>query len=130
MVKWDMDYVIGLALRIGVIISVVLILIGVTLLVIEGKGLGYSDSQIMSVRSRVNTTLLPPSVALTGLSHADGLSFIVLGLMLLILTPVIRVALGIVSFTMEKDWIYVVITIIVFINLMLAIFVIPALLHI
>ncbi|WP_291767796.1 DUF1634 domain-containing protein [Caldivirga sp. UBA161] len=129
MAKWDMDYVIGLALRIGVIISVALVLIGVALLVIEGEGLGYSDYQIMSVRSHVNTTLLPPSVALTGLGHADGLSFIILGLMVLIATPVLRVALGIASFAMEKDWIYVVITIIVFINLMLAIFVIPALLH-
>lgn len=129
MAKWDMDYVIGLALRIGVIISIALVLIGVVLLVIEGKGLGYSDYQIMSVRSHVNTTLLPPLVALTGLRHADGLSFIILGLMVLIATPVLRVALGIASFAMEKDWVYVLITVIVFINLMLAIFVIPALLH-
>jgi uncharacterized membrane protein len=49
--------------------------------------------------------------------------------MVLIATPVLRVALGIASFAMERDWLYVAITIVVFINLMLAIFVIPALLH-
>ncbi|WP_291998994.1 DUF1634 domain-containing protein [Caldivirga sp.] len=129
MVKWDMDYVIGLTLRIGVVISVILILIGVVLLVIEGKGLGFYDVQIMSVRSYVNTTVIPPLTALSGLTQADGLSFIVLGLMVLIATPVLRVALGIASFAMEKDWLYVVITVVVFINLMLAIFVLPALLH-
>ncbi|MGC8569936.1 MAG: DUF1634 domain-containing protein [Caldivirga sp.] len=124
-----MDYIIGLTLRIGVIISVVLILMGVVLLVIEGKGLGFSDIQIMSVRSHVNTAVIPPLTALSGLTHADGLSFIVLGLMVLIATPVLRVALGIASFAMERDWLYVVITVVVFINLMLAIFVLPALLH-
>ncbi|MFP3195972.1 MAG: DUF1634 domain-containing protein [Caldivirga sp.] len=129
MVRWDMDYVIGLALRIGVIVSIALVLIGVALLIIEGKGLGYSDYSIMSIRSRVNTTVIPPIMALRGLSQADGLSFIILGLMVLIATPVLRVALGIASFIMERDWLYVVITIVVFINLMLAIFVIPALLH-
>jgi len=129
MVKWDMDYVIGLALRIGVIVSIALVLIGVALLVVEGKGLGYSDYSIMSIRSNVNTTVIPPIMALRGLSQADGLSFIILGLMVLIATPVLRVALGIASFAMERDWLYVAITIVVFINLMLAIFVIPALLH-
>lgn len=129
MVKWDMDYVIGLTLRIGVIVSIALVLIGVALLVVEGKGLGYSDYSIMSIRSNVNTTVIPPIMALRGLSQADGLSFIILGLMVLIATPVLRVALGIASFAMEKDWLYVAITIVVFINLMLAIFVIPALLH-
>jgi len=129
MVKWDMDYVIGLTLRIGVIVSIALVLIGVALLVVEGKGLGYSDYSIMSIRSNVNTTVIPPITALRGLSQADGLSFIILGLMVLIATPVLRVALGIASFAMERDWLYVAITIVVFINLMLAIFVIPALLH-
>ncbi|MFP3311790.1 MAG: DUF1634 domain-containing protein [Caldivirga sp.] len=129
MVRWDMDYVIGLALRIGVVVSIVLMIIGGTLLIIEGRGLGYSDYSIMSIRSRVNTTVIPPITALRGLCQADGLSFIILGLMVLIATPVLRVALGIASFTMERDWLYVVITIVVFINLMLAIFVIPALLH-
>jgi uncharacterized membrane protein len=129
MVKWDMDYVIGLTLRIGVIVSIALVLIGVALLIIEGKGLGYSDYSIMSIRSNVNTTVIPPIMALRGLSQADGLSFIILGLMVLIATPVLRVALGIASFAMERDWLYVVITIVVFINLMLAIFIIPALLH-
>jgi len=129
MVRWDMDYVIGLALRIGVIVSIALVLIGVALLVVEGKGLGYSDYSIMSIRSNVNTTVIPPIMALRGLSQADGLSFIILGLMVLIATPVLRVALGIASFAMERDWLYVAITIVVFINLMLAIFVIPALLH-
>jgi len=129
MVRWDMDYVIGLALRIGVVVSIVLMVIGGTLLIIEGRGLGYSDYSIMSIRSRVNTTVIPPITALRGLSQADGLSFIILGLMVLIATPVLRVALGIASFAMERDWLYVAITIVVFINLMLAIFVIPALLH-
>jgi uncharacterized membrane protein len=49
--------------------------------------------------------------------------------MVLIATPVLRVALGIASFAMEKDWLYVFITTVVFINLMLAIFILPSIMH-
>jgi uncharacterized membrane protein len=47
---------------------------------------------------------------------------------ILIATPVSRVAMSILLFSKSKNWLYVAITAIVFINLMIAIFILPALL--
>ncbi|ADY01647.1 hypothetical protein VMUT_1442 [Vulcanisaeta moutnovskia 768-28] len=129
MPRWDMDYIIGLTLRYGVIISIALILIGIALFQVKGEALGCNEQLIMNSRSPINTTVIPPMYALSRLPNLDALSFIILGLMVLIVTPVLRVALGIASFAMERDWLYVFITVVVFINLMLAIFVLPSIMH-
>ena len=129
MPKWDMDYVIGLTLRYGVIISIALIIIGIALFHVKGEALGCSETLIMSPTSPINTTVISPAYALSRLPNLDPLSFIILGLMVLIATPVLRVALGIASFAMERDWLYVFITAVVFVNLMLAIFILPSIMH-
>ena len=129
MPKWDMDYVIGLTLRYGVIISIALVLIGIALFHVKGEALGCSETLVMSPTSPINTTVIPPMYALSRLPSLDPLSFVILGLMVLIATPVLRVALGIASFAMERDWLYVFITAVVFMNLMLAIFILPSIMH-
>ncbi|MFP3044794.1 MAG: DUF1634 domain-containing protein [Thermocladium sp.] len=121
----DMDSVIGMTLRIGVIISIILISIGVALIIVRGEGMGYPLSELSSMRSPVNSSVIPVITAINESPSLDGLSLIVLGLIVLIATPVIRVLLGIASFAMEKDWLYVAITVIVFLDLMIAIFIIP-----
>ena len=50
------------------------------------------------------------------------------GVMILIATPVARVAMSIALFAKSRNWLYVAITVVVFINLMIAIFILPALL--
>jgi uncharacterized membrane protein len=45
--------------------------------------------------------------------HLDARGIIQLGLLLLIATPVVRVAFSVIGFALEKDWMYVVITLIV-----------------
>lgn len=129
MVKWDMDYIIGLALRYGVIISIALILIGLALFHVRSEALGCNDVMLMNPNSPINTTVIPPDYVLSRLPNLDPLSFIVLGLMVLIATPVLRVALGVASFAIERDWLYVFITIVVFMDLMLAIFILPSIMH-
>jgi len=87
--------------------------------------MGYPLSELSSMRSPVNSSVIPVITAINESPSLDGLSLIVLGLIVLIATPVIRVLLGIASFAMEKDWLYVAITAIVFLDLMIAIFIIP-----
>ena len=94
-----------------------------------GEALGCSEVLILIPTSPINTTVIPPAYALSRLPYLDPLSFVILGLMVLIATPVLRVALGIVSFAMERDWLYVFITTVVFVNLMLAIFILPSIMH-
>ena len=54
--------------------------------------------------------------------HGDGRAIIEIGLLLLIATPVMRVAFSMVAFALEKDRLYVVLTLIVLVILLLSLF--------
>ena len=45
-----------------------------------------------------------------GLAHGSPQAIMVLGLLILLATPVVRVAVSIVAFALERDWTYVAIT--------------------
>ena len=78
-----------------------------------------------------STALLAAGLVFIGLSgwQAAASGMISAGVILLLATPVLRVLLSILMFAMEKNKLYVVITVIVLMNLLIAIFVLPALLH-
>ena len=57
---------------------------------------------------------------ITGLRDFRGQSIVVLGLLMLIATPVLRVAVSLAEFAREKDWSYVLITSIVLIVLLIS----------
>jgi uncharacterized membrane protein len=116
----DMNDVIGYALRIGVLISISLIIIGFILLSATSQ-----FSELMSPNSRFNTSVVKPEEVFRGIRKGNGVDFILLGLMVLIATPVVRVVLGIIQFAMQRNIIYVIITLIVLFNLLLAIFILP-----
>jgi uncharacterized membrane protein len=86
-------------------------------------------ADVLGTNSPLNTSTISPAAVASGLASLNPLSLILLGLMLLIATPILRVALGIASFARERDWLYVLITSIVFVNLVMAIFVLPSALH-
>ncbi|MCI2414130.1 MAG: DUF1634 domain-containing protein [Candidatus Aramenus sp.] len=123
----DFNDLIGNALRIGVIISSAFIILGSVLLFVMGHSNSYTLSQISSPESVVNTSEFPPTQVIKGVEDLQPLDVIFLGLMILIATPVIRVALGIAQFASERNKLYTVITAIVFFNLMFAIFILPLL---
>ena len=54
--------------------------------------------------------------------HGDGRAIIEIGLLLLIATPVLRVAFSLVAFALEKDRLYVALTLIVLVILLLSLF--------
>ncbi|AOL16292.1 hypothetical protein BFU36_05780 [Sulfolobus sp. A20] len=121
----DFNDIIGYALRIGVIISAIIILLGVGILFLHDSSNGFTISQIAAPNSIVNSSLFKPNEVFSGIPKLDALDFIYLGLMVLIATPVIRVLLGIVQFASERNKLYTIITAIVFFNLMFAIFILP-----
>ena len=127
--KVDMELIIGQTLRVGVIISILLIVIGVVILFIQGQSSGISLEKLSMINSTVNSSSLNVPQMLFNFSF-NGLNFIILGLLTLIATPIARIVLGIVSFAMEKDKLYVIITVIVLVNLIFAIFLLPAIIHI
>ena len=100
-------------LQVGVLLSALFIILGLLLLPTRPGGL--------SVQRLLTFPQTPPQVW-AGLLALRPQSFIVLGLLLLIATPVIRVAASILTFLLEKDRIYVIITSAVFVILLCSIF--------
>ncbi|AHC50785.1 membrane protein [Sulfolobus acidocaldarius SUSAZ] len=117
----DFDSVMSYTLRIGVIISIALIILGFILLAQDPTAL----QRLASRHSIFNTSRVSPIQVLQGLNRFDGVDYILFGLIVLIATPVIRVILGLAGFIAERNKLYIVITFIVLLDLIIAIFIIP-----
>ena len=105
----DTEILISKALKLGVIISASTIGLGLIMFIITGNS-GYPGSSFPT----------PPTEIIKGLILFKPYSVILTGLLLLILTPVFRVGISIITFLKEKDYLYVIITSIVFIILIIS----------
>ena len=109
----QMDELIGLLLRIGVILAACIVLVGgVVYLARHPYPIDYRVFRGEPERLRVISGILSEAIAL----HGRGL--IQLGLLALILTPIARVAFSVFVFVYERDWMYVVFTLIVLLLLL------------
>ncbi len=124
----EMNDSIAYVLKIGVVISIILIMIGAVLLFLQGSSNGFPIGELASTSSKINSSMFSFSDMINGLLSYQGLDFMLLGIIVLIITPIARVIASVLSFIYERNWLYVVITLIVFINIMVAIFVVPGLL--
>lgn len=104
----EVELVIGKILRIGVITSAIVILIGIAMYFMNGGG-GYGSE-------------FPKRFAdiFSGIAAGKSYAVIMLGIFLLILTPVLRVVVSIYAFYKEHDKLYVIITTVVLIILIFA----------
>lgn len=111
--QWDVDdrdplvrqaeLVISNVLRWGVVLSAVIIAIGVITFYLK-----YSSD----IARGLHDQTFPHSLAAVGagLAQGDPLAIIMLGLLVLLATPFMRVLVSIGAFALERDWRYVVIT--------------------
>ncbi len=99
------EIAISLVLRIGVSLSVAVIAVGLGVMFAHHGSYvpisGHFSYQALTSR----TTRFPHTLGTLGSSIAagQGRGIVVLGVMILILTPVMRVAVGVLSFIYEKD---------------------------
>jgi uncharacterized membrane protein len=105
----DMEIVISRFLRIGVTLSAAVIFIGLLMFLISGNS-GYAGDYFPTTLSEI----------FNGLMLLKPYAIILLGLIILILTPVFRVGVSILVFIKEKDYLYVKITSLVFIILIIS----------
>jgi len=103
------EIVVSKVLRIGVLISGIVILIGLILYLTAGDS-GYPADTYP-------TTLMG---ILEGTGNLKPAAVILFGLFLLILTPVLRVGITILVFVKAKDYLYVGITSLVFVILIIS----------
>ncbi len=119
------ETIIGWILRIGVTASAILIAAGVLLLFFTGStGYGASLGNLndlvhygQATGSRFPTT---PGEVFAGLAGLRPYALIALGLLVLIATPVVRVAASVLLFWLERDTAYVCITLLVLCILILS----------
>ncbi|HZU01288.1 MAG TPA: TSUP family transporter [Ktedonobacteraceae bacterium] len=107
------NLLIGTILQGGVILSAAVIVMGLILMSLQPN------------KFAVQTLLTFPQTfgqVGAGLRTLEPQAVIALGLLLLIATPVMRVAVSIVAFAVERDWRYVVLTLIVLAILLFSIF--------
>ncbi len=97
-------------LRIGVSASLVAISAGTLLAFVRAGGYGKEPADLARLIGPAGAFPRTAAWILGGALRLDGRAVIVTGLLLLIATPVLRVAVSIVSFARERDRAFVVIT--------------------
>lgn len=114
----DFQTIIGNLLRYGVWISLSVAFIG-GIVYLMNHGSQIEDYSVFKENDR-NIFEVIASVY-HGAIQGDGASLIFTGIILLFLTPVLRVLLSLFSFLLEKDYLYVGITLIVIVIIIISI---------
>ena len=107
----DAEILISKTLRVGVVLSAIITCLGLILFILTGNS-GYPGESFP-------TTLIE---IFKGLLALKPYAIILSGLSVLILTPVLRVGVSIITFLKEKDYLYVTITATVFLILIISFF--------
>ncbi|HEY7637439.1 MAG TPA: DUF1634 domain-containing protein [Gemmatimonadales bacterium] len=110
-------------LRVGVITSLVTILLGTVIAFAHHPEYITSPRELLHLTRPSDTGPHTLREVLTGLANLRGQAIVVLGLLILIATPVVRVAVSILLFLEEGDRTYVAITSTVLALLLLSFFI-------
>jgi uncharacterized membrane protein len=106
------ELIISFVLRGGVLLAGAIIALGAVLFY----------ARYLATGGRVGLLTYPHTAVgvVAGLGRGDPLAVIVLGLLVLLLTPVLRVLVSVVTFAQERDWLYTGITLLVFCILLIS----------
>ena len=115
----DFQTIIGNLLRYGVWISLSVAFIG-GIVYLMNHGSQIEDYSVFKENDRNIFEVI--AAVYHGAISGDGASLIFTGIILLFLTPVLRVLLSLFSFLLEKDYLYVFITLIVVVIIGMSIF--------
>jgi uncharacterized membrane protein len=115
-----LELAISYLLRAGVICSLLLVLIGIAATAAQHPGWANGTVTMREVLSSGRSPFTSWSEVLAGVLSGNGLAIVMLGLLVLVGTPVMRVALSIGLFAYQKDRVFVMITTVVLLLLMLS----------
>lgn len=111
----DMQVVIGWVLRIGVIISVGIVFIGGILYLYRHTGVTPDYTKFNGVPNIVQLHGI-----FNGILNFKGRAIIQAGIILLIATPIFRIIFSAIGFILEKDYLYVGISLLVLLIIILS----------
>ncbi|WP_432713633.1 DUF1634 domain-containing protein [Pedobacter sp.] len=101
----DTQVILGTLLRVGVMLSMAVVLLG-GLLYLIGHHKEVVDYSVFIPSANKYSAI---DVIFTGLKSMDSAAIIQFGTLLLIFTPIMRVVFSVFSFLIEKDYLYVLI---------------------
>jgi uncharacterized membrane protein len=112
------EQVVGRLLQAGVVIASIVVVLGATLLLAHHG----AEATAFSVFRGGSSHLRSVSATFIGAIHGDPSAIVQLGLVLLIATPVARVALTLAAFAAQRDRLYVAMTALVLVLLLVGLF--------
>jgi uncharacterized membrane protein len=116
---WKLEQMLGNLLRVGVIIAAVLVLIGGGIYLVRH---GQEEVDLDAFKGEPPQYRRPPDIVREAWD-LRGRGLIMLGLLVLIATPVARVAFSAAGFVWERDGVYVAVTLTVLALLLFSLFV-------
>lgn len=121
--KTDLNDAIGKILRYGVVLSSAVVAAGLVLMLLAPPP-GTPGTLEGTLAASFGGPTLSPSALLAGIARGSAVSILQLGTLILLATPIARVAASVLLFLRERDMLYVGITSLVLVMLLLAIFVV------
>lgn len=112
-----MEIWISYVLRTGVLTAAAIVLIGLVVFLVRGPGASGPQSLDDILGHGGHTIAVTPGAIFHNVLRGDAIAIIQLGVLLLILTPTMRVAMTTFLFLAQRDWIFVAITCVVFVVL-------------
>jgi uncharacterized membrane protein len=104
-----MELMMGRLLQVGVVLASAVILVGVVLY-LRSRHAAVADYRVFVSEP---DALREPGRLFGEIGHGGAAALIQLGVLLLIATPVARVVFAVIAFLVERDWLYVSISMIV-----------------
>jgi len=116
------ELLLSVLLRVGVVVSLLVVVLG-TALSFAHHSAHRSDTAELTRLTDIHAAF-PHTLAemWDGVLAGHGQAIVVAGLLLLIATPVMRVAVSILAFAVQRDWMFTMITFLVLVLLLLSFF--------
>jgi uncharacterized membrane protein len=105
----DIERMIGKLLRTGVLLSLTIVLTGGIVYLVRHGG---QRAQFDVFRGEPDKMKMPGAMW-QAIWHGEGRPLIAFGLLVLILTPIARIIVSVVGYVLEKDYLYILITLFV-----------------
>jgi uncharacterized membrane protein len=104
-----MEVIMGRLLQTGVLLAACVVAAGGAMYA-DGHLSEREDFRVFTAR---RVELRHPAALLSGIAHGDAMAILVLGILLLVATPICRVIFAVVGFAIERDRLYVAVSLIV-----------------
>jgi uncharacterized membrane protein len=114
------EIVISWVLRVGVVTSLAVVVVGLVLIFVHHPELLTSATRLQDLTQRGTVFPHTLSEVFQGVMQTRGEATVAVGLLLLILTPVTRVAVSILAFIYQRDRVFTFITLTVLIILLMS----------